>query len=115
MKPIHGAPKPVNVPADMTDVPPVPCEFRAGDIVTYTNDYGVKFRARVRGFKHKLRSYTDSVGLLNPDGSSAGRINETTIDPKFIYLEFWRHNEWRTDGSAWWCAHDPEQLRKESA
>lgn len=115
MKPIHGAPKPKNVPSDMVDTPPVPCDLKPGDVVIYTNDYGLKFRARVRGFKSKLRSYTDSISLLYPDGSSAGRVDETTIDPNFIYLEFWKGNEWRTEGSAWWCAHKPDDLQKETA
>lgn len=27
--------------------PPIPCEFKVGDIVTYTNDYGVEFSNKV--------------------------------------------------------------------
>lgn len=49
-KPIHGAPKPVNVPGDMQSTPPVACKFKVGDSVTYTNDYGASFRKVVRGF-----------------------------------------------------------------
>lgn len=92
MKPIHGAPQPKNVPSDMVDVPPIPCEFSVGDVVTYTNDYGIKFRARVRGFS---------------------RTNEPT---GFIYLEFWWDwlNAYSTEGSAWWFPHKPDCLKKES-
>lgn len=38
------------VPSDMQDTPPVPCDFKPGDAVTFTNDYGVSFPAHVRGF-----------------------------------------------------------------
>lgn len=39
------------LPADIQEMPPIPCEFKMGDIVTFTNDYGVKFHNRlVRGF-----------------------------------------------------------------
>lgn len=114
MKPIHGTPKPVNVPQDMTDTPPVPCEFSPGDVVTYTNDYGVKFRARVRGFMRELHAYETTCHLLNPDGSESGIETQMHTSPDFIYLEFWceRTKSWRTEGSAWWCAHRPESLRK---
>jgi hypothetical protein len=58
MKPIHGAPKPKNVPSDMVDVPPVPCDLKVGDVVTYTNDYGAKFTGRkVRGFCREVTSW----------------------------------------------------------
>lgn len=56
-KPIHGAPKPKNVPADMVDTPPIPCPFKVGDEVIYTNDYGVKFRFKVRGFTRELHEW----------------------------------------------------------
>lgn len=49
-KPIHGAPIPKNVPRDMVYEPPVPCEFKVGDEVVFTNDYGKKFDLTVRGF-----------------------------------------------------------------
>lgn len=31
----------------LLDKPPVPCEFKVGDIVTFTNEYGVSFEGRV--------------------------------------------------------------------
>lgn len=115
MKPIHGAPKPKNVPSDMTDNPPVPCEFKPGDVVTYTNDYGVKFRARVRGFKRKLYSYVHACVHIYEKPHKT--VYSTVTWPGCIYLEFWsrRDRDWGTEGHAWWVAHDPKQLKKESA
>lgn len=49
-KPIHGKRVLENVPQDMVPHPPVPCDFKVGDAVTYTNDYGVQFDRFVRGF-----------------------------------------------------------------
>lgn len=50
-KPIHGAPQPKNVPHDMQATSPIPCEFQAGDRVTFTNEYGAQFNGHtVRGF-----------------------------------------------------------------
>lgn len=51
MKPIHGAPVPQNIPSDCQLHPPIPCEFTVGDVVTFTNDYGVTFAGKkVVGF-----------------------------------------------------------------
>jgi hypothetical protein len=50
-KPVHGAPEQADTPADMQSAPPVPCKFKAGDRVTFTNDQGVRFPGKtVRGF-----------------------------------------------------------------
>jgi hypothetical protein len=49
-KPIHGEPQPKNVPSDMQAEPPVPCAFKPGDAVVFTNDYGAQFNKTVRGF-----------------------------------------------------------------
>jgi plastocyanin len=58
MKPIHGQPKPQNVPSDMTDTPPVPCAFKVGDKVTFTNDNGVAFHNHtIRGFTKEVTSW----------------------------------------------------------
>lgn len=62
-KPIHGAPKPKNVPADMVSIPPVECGFSVGDAVIYTNDYGVKFERTVRGFTREVTSWGAFVYL----------------------------------------------------
>lgn len=57
-KPIYGAPKPQNVPSDMQDTPPAPCDFKVGDRVTFINDYGVKFPGKtVRGFTKEVTSW----------------------------------------------------------
>ena len=53
-KPVHGAPKPANTPSDMVATPPMPCAFKVGDEVTYTNDAGVTFDFVVRGFTKEL-------------------------------------------------------------
>lgn len=43
---------------EMVDAPPKPCEFKVGDVVKFTNDYGVEFEPRkVIGFtkpEHEL-------------------------------------------------------------
>lgn len=117
MKPIHGAPQPKNVPSDMVDEPPIPCEFSVGDVVTYTNDYGVTFKARVRGFKRKMRSYDVTYHLMDGDGPTGELETEHVTSPNFIYLEFWCEwlGAWSTDGTAWWFPNKPEQLKKELA
>ena len=50
VKPIHGEHKPENGPDDIQPVPPVACEFRPGDRVLFTNDYGATFERTVVGF-----------------------------------------------------------------
>lgn len=35
------------IAADAQKTPPIPCEFAVGDLVTYTNEYGVQFFNRV--------------------------------------------------------------------
>ena len=40
---------------DAQEVPPVPCDLRVGDLVTYTNEYGAKFaNRRITGFSPTL-------------------------------------------------------------
>lgn len=53
-KPIHDAPVERNVPSDMVSTPPVACDFKVGDAVVFTNDYGVKFDLTVRGFAKEV-------------------------------------------------------------
>ena len=58
MKPIHGEPEPQNVPSDLCLTPPVPCAFKPGDRVTFTNDQGAVFPHRtVRGFTPEVTSW----------------------------------------------------------
>jgi len=70
---------------DMLSTPPIPCDFKVSDRVTYKNTYGVEFKnLRVEGFSHKV--YTDMTGS------------------PFIYLN--------TD--AYWFPHSPNDLTKEA-
>lgn len=46
-------------------VPPVECSFRVGDVVTYTNEYGVSFAGR------KIIGFSD----------------DTSLNGRFIHLE----------------------------
>lgn len=81
-KPVHGAPRPRNVPSDMTHSPPVPCSFSVGDSVVYTNDYGVTFAHTIRGF-------------TTPDNYQCAKYG------RFVYL----------DKGAWWYPVQPDSLR----
>lgn len=48
----------------LVDTPPVPCDFRVGDIVTYTNDQGVAFKGRrITGFARDNSFYGRFVHL----------------------------------------------------
>jgi len=81
MKTIHGQPKLKNVPSDMTDTPPVPCAFKAGDKVTFTNDNGVVFPNRIiRGFTKEVTSwgafiYFDSDAWWHPSKPSNFKLS----------------------------------------
>jgi hypothetical protein len=50
-KRIHGVLVPQDVPHDMQPEPPIPCAFKVGDSVTFTNPQGVVFPGHtVKGF-----------------------------------------------------------------
>jgi hypothetical protein len=53
-KPIHGQPRPRDVPSDMQATPPLACLFRPGDRVVFTNDNGAQFNKTVRGFAKEV-------------------------------------------------------------
>ena len=53
MKPVHGAPRPTNVPKDMQEHPPIACQFKVGDSVFFKNDNGVTFSRKVLGYAPK--------------------------------------------------------------
>jgi hypothetical protein len=36
---------------------PVPCAFKVGDEVVFTNDYGVKFDLTIRGFAKEVHGF----------------------------------------------------------
>lgn len=68
--------------------PPVPCQFKIGDHVIFTNDYGVEFEEYVIGF--------------TPEPDPALRNG-------FIHLATNPESE---SGSAWWYPHHEQCLRK---
>lgn len=86
MKPIHGEKLVHYVRFNLQSVPPVPCNYRIGEKVLYTNEFGVSFEMEVVGY--------------SPDTSFYGR---------FIHLI-----TAGTDGSgsAYWFPHTPEELTK---
>lgn len=69
-KPIHGAPVDPYAALGALPLPPIPCacDFKPGDVVTYTNDYGVKFGP------HKVLGFTGPDHMLFKWG-------------KFIYID----------------------------
>ena len=85
-KPIHGEKAPLYEHYKLKPVPPVPCDFCIGDRVIFTNEYGLKFDMDVIGFADNTEFY--------------GR---------FIHIV--RHGS-NGDGSAWWFAHKPDELKK---
>lgn len=69
---------------DYLKVPPIECDLKVGDMVTYTNDYGVVFKGlEVTGFH---------------------RITPDFLPDNFIYLN--------TD--AYWFPHKRASLKKEN-
>jgi hypothetical protein len=70
--------------ADICKVSPIPCDFKPGDKVTFTNEYGVIFPGRtVIGFRESI----------DPD----------FLPDRFILL----------DGDAYWFPHKISELTKE--
>ena len=43
--------------------PPIQCDFKIGDKVIYTNDYGVKFNMEVIGFSETINDYGQFIHL----------------------------------------------------
>lgn len=79
----HGEPVPFHVLHDLSDVPPVPCEFKVGDRVIFTNDAGLKFAEAVRAFSKEIKPH------------NWGR---------FVYVF--------PDDDAWWFPVRPESLKR---
>lgn len=52
----------------MVNDPPEPCEFKVGDIVKFTNDYGIEF------FPHKI------IGFTKPEDKLYGRFIHINTD-----------------------------------
>lgn len=53
-KSVHGEAKPFHIIHDLSDVPPVPCDFKLGDRVIFTNDAGLKWEHTIRAFSKQL-------------------------------------------------------------
>jgi len=74
---------PTETPEDMQAVPPIPCSFKPGDPVIYTNDYGVEFELTVRGFApdlfHGRFVYLDSDCWWMPKAPESLRIDEERV------------------------------------
>lgn len=68
-KPIHGQPTPYYQQHEsLSEFPPVECDLRVGDVVTFTNDAGLKFPGHhITAFAKKLTSWGACVYL---DGDS---------------------------------------------
>ena len=63
-KRIHGEAGLIDVPDDAQNEPPVPCDLAVGDVVTYTNDYGVSFKGKIiTGFSPVVESWKGCVYL----------------------------------------------------
>jgi len=63
-KPAHGETRPAHEVYGLEVEPPIPCAFKIGDVVTYTNDYGCKFPdKKVLGFAKKVQSWGGFVHL----------------------------------------------------
>lgn len=82
-KPIHGEAVPFHVQHGYSDQSPIPCDFKLGDRVIYTNDYGLTFIRTVRAFKK----------AITPD----------FLPNNFIYIF--------GDTSCWWSPVAPETLK----
>ena len=69
----------------LSETPPEPCEFKVGDIVTFTNCYGVSFPGRkIIGFAKKGESWRKDC---------------------FVHL----------NNGAYWFGNSPNSLTKEAA
>ncbi len=61
-----------NFAAKLRQEPPSPCSFKVGDRVTFTNEFGVSFRAmRVIGFANDDSFYGRFIHIVGPDHPGA--------------------------------------------
>lgn len=89
-KPTHGEPVPLWQARGLQPVPPVECGLKVGDVVTYTNDAGLKFPGkRVVGFGATVDGMPPTQS--HPRAGLCGR---------FVYL----------DTEAHWFPHRPDEL-----
>lgn len=82
-KPIHGELVPFHSAHGLSENPPVPCDFKLGDPVIFTNDAGLKFAHTIRGFSKKVEAFDHG---------------------RFVYIFH--------DTDAWWFPVGPESLSR---
>ena len=53
--------------SELSQTPPVPCDFKVGDVVTFTNEFGVEFEDRtVMGFASNAKFHGRFIHLGPP-------------------------------------------------
>ena len=57
---------------DLLKISPIPCKFKLGDKVKYTNDYGVEWIMVVIGFSTDLMKHNMFIHTDFPEGSHHG-------------------------------------------
>lgn len=62
--PFHCKPGTTNVPFDCQPESPIPCPFKVGDDVIYTNDQGCEYRKKVIGFTPEPAIFGDDVRFV---------------------------------------------------
>ena len=69
---------------ELDQISPIPCKYKAGDRVIYTNPAGIQWDMKVIGFS-------------------------TPSFDRFIHLDF--HAESNSSGAAWWSPHKEKDLK----
>ena len=85
-KPIHGLKPPHWERLGLQEHPPIECDFKIGDRVIFTNEYGLKFDDEVIGFSKDAEFYGKFIHLMRYGGTP--------------------------EGGAWWFPHSPMELKK---
>lgn len=86
-KRIHGEPAALWQRLNLQQEPPVQCDFKVGDCVEFTNDYGVKYIDFVIGFSEDANFHGRFVHI-SPSLTASGEPTD-----------------------AWWFPHKPSELR----
>lgn len=74
-KPIHGEPEKLWKKLGLQEKCPIECDFNIGDLVIFTNDYGVKFDAEVIGFSSDDDWFSKKYGKYIHIGPPGGDVN----------------------------------------
>lgn len=82
----HYTPNKLFIPHGLLDESPVLCEFKKGDVVTFTNEFGVVFEGMV------------VIGFGYP--------KEDWLKGAFIHIDRPGHE------CAWWFPHRADELKK---